>query len=88
MKTFKDLFLDESADTDGTPRRTIKASLRMAATDNGLPTRLAPADSNEDNLSDANNQKKSGTVTDKKARHLHRAIRLDDIDHNRTGSRP
>jgi hypothetical protein len=43
MKTFKDLFLNESADTHGTPRRTIKASLKMAMSDDASPTRPAPA---------------------------------------------
>jgi len=53
MKTFKDLFLDESADVYGTPRRTIKASLRMATAENGSPTGLAQAGSNEDDLSES-----------------------------------
>jgi ferritin-like metal-binding protein YciE len=59
MKTFKDLFLDESADVYGTPRRTIKASLRMATTDNG--SQLAQAGSNEDDLSESGQTSRSIT---------------------------
>jgi hypothetical protein len=53
MKTFKDQFLDESADVSGTPRRTIKASLKMATAENGSPTGLAQAGSNEDDLNES-----------------------------------
>ena len=66
MKTFKDLFLDESADVYGTPRRIIKASLRMAMADNGLHTGLAQAGSNEDDLSESG-QKGSEEAADKRA---------------------
>ena len=59
MKTFKDLFLDESADKDGSPRRTIKASLKMATAENGSPTGLAPAGSNEDDLSESGQTNRS-----------------------------
>ena len=58
MKTFKDLFLDESADVHNTPRRTIKASLRMAMADNGSPTGLAQAGSNKDDLSESGQTKR------------------------------
>ena len=54
MKTFKDLFLDQSADVHGTPRRIIKASLKMATAENESPTGLASAGSNEDDLSESN----------------------------------
>ncbi len=57
MKTFKELFLNEAADTNGTPRRTIKASLKMATTDEALPTRLAPASSNDDDSSESEQKK-------------------------------
>jgi hypothetical protein len=53
MKTFKDLFLDQSADVQGTPRRIIKASLKMATAENESPTGLASAGSNEDDLSES-----------------------------------
>ena len=56
MRSFKDLFLNEAADTAGTPRRTIKASLKMA-TDDALPTKLAPPDSNDDNFSESEQKK-------------------------------
>jgi ferritin-like metal-binding protein YciE len=64
MKTFKDLFLDQSADVHGTPRRIIKASLKMAAADNGSPTRLAQAGSNEADLSESDQTNRS--ITDKR----------------------
>jgi len=54
MKTFKDLFLDQSADVQGTPRRIIKASLKMATAENESPAGLASAGSNEDDLSESN----------------------------------
>ena len=63
MKTFKNLFLDESADVYGTPRRIIKASLRMAMADNGSPTGLAQAGSNKDDLSESGQTNRS--ITDK-----------------------
>jgi ferritin-like metal-binding protein YciE len=69
MKTFKDLFLDQSADVYGTPRRIIKASLRMATAENGSPTGLAQAGSNEDDLSESG-QKSSEAVADKSAGNL------------------
>jgi len=53
MKTFKNPFLDESADVTGTPRRIIKASLRMATADHGSPTGPAQTGSNEDDLSES-----------------------------------
>jgi hypothetical protein len=87
MKTFKDLFLDESADVHNTPRRTIKASLRMAMADNGSHTRLAHAGSNEDDLSESD-QKKSEAVADKRTRNLRLDIRPAGTGHNRTGSMP
>jgi hypothetical protein len=58
MKTFKDLFLDESADVHGTSRRTIKASLKMATAENGSPAGLAQAGSNEDDLSESGQTKR------------------------------
>jgi hypothetical protein len=69
MKTFKDLFLDESADIDDTPRRTIKASLRMAMADNGSHTGLAQAGRNEDDLNESD-QKGSEAAADKRVRNL------------------
>jgi len=57
MKTFKDLFLNEAADTNGPPRRTIKASLKMATNDDASPTRLAPASNNEDDASESDQKK-------------------------------
>jgi hypothetical protein len=51
MKTYKDLFLDQSADVSGTPRRIIKASLKMATADNGSPAGPGQDGSNEDDLS-------------------------------------
>jgi len=74
MKTFKDLFLDQSADVYGTSRRIIKASLRMATAENGSPTGLAQAGSNEDDLSESD-QKSSEAVADKRAGNLHRDAR-------------
>jgi hypothetical protein len=50
MKTFINLFPDESADIDDNPRRIIKASLRMATADNGSRTRLTQAGDIEDDL--------------------------------------
>lgn len=85
MRTFKDLFLDESADVYDTPRRTIKASLRMAMADDGSHTGLAHAGSNEDNLSESG-QKRSAAGADKRARNLHRCVRPADTGHNRAGS--
>jgi hypothetical protein len=63
MRTFKDLFLDESADVYGTPRRIIKASLRMATADNGSRTGLAQAGSNEDDLSESDQKRSKGWQT-------------------------
>jgi hypothetical protein len=87
MKTFKDLFLDQSADVYDTPRRIIRASLRMAMADNGSHTRLAYAGTNEDDLSESD-QKRSEEVADKRARNLHRDIRPAGTGHNRAGSMP
>jgi hypothetical protein len=60
MKTFKDLFLNESADIDDTPRRTIKASLRMATAENGPDPQPAPAGSNGDDTSESDQKKVGG----------------------------
>jgi hypothetical protein len=87
MKTFKDLFLDQSADVYGTPRRIIKASLRKAMADNGLPTGLAHAGSNKDDLSESD-QKRSEAVADKRAMNLHQDIRPIGTSLNRAGSMP
>ncbi len=57
MKTFKDLFLNESADVSGTPRRTIKASLKMATAENGPGTQPAPAGDNEEDPSESDPKK-------------------------------
>ncbi len=53
MKTFKDLFLNESADEDGSPRRIIKASLKMATAEKGSPAGPGQDGSNEDDLSES-----------------------------------
>jgi hypothetical protein len=53
MKTFKDLFLDPAADVHGPPRRIIKASLKVATAENGLPAGQAQAGRNEDDLSES-----------------------------------
>jgi ferritin-like metal-binding protein YciE len=74
MKTFKDSFLNESADVHDTPRRIIKASLKLAATNEGLPARLAPGGSNEDDQLESN-QKKLGAGADKSAGNLWSDIR-------------
>jgi len=74
MKTFKDLFLDESADVYGTSRRIIKASLRMATADNGSRTGLAQAGSKEGDLSESG-QKRSEAVADKRAENLRQDAR-------------
>ena len=69
MRTFKDLFLDESADVSGTSRHNIKASLRMATADNRSPTGLAPSGSNEEDLSESG-QERSAAVTGKSAERI------------------
>ena len=78
MRTFKDLFLDESADVAGTPRRTIKASLKMAMAGDGPPNGLAQAGSNEGDLSESD-QKRPEAAADKGAGNLRRDIRPLDI---------
>jgi len=53
MKTFADLYPDESEDKYRTPRRIIKASLKTAGSDNGLRARPAQTGGNEDDLNES-----------------------------------
>jgi hypothetical protein len=53
MKTFTDLFPDESEDKYPAPRRIIKASLKTAGSDNGSGTKPAQAGGNENDLNES-----------------------------------
>ena len=83
MKTFKDLFLNEAADTNGPPRRTIKASLKMATTDDPLPTRLAPASSDDDDASESEQKKRRNEAAGNRAGNLRQDIHLAGTRHHR-----
>jgi hypothetical protein len=84
MKIFKDSFLDESADVHNTPRRIIKASLKLAMTDQGSPTRLAPDGRNEDDSREFE-RKKSEAVADKGTRNLRSGIRPSGAGRDQAG---
>ncbi len=58
MKTLTDIFPDESANMDDTPRRIVKSSLKMAEADNETRTGPALAGNNEDDSNESDQKKK------------------------------
>ena len=86
MKTFKDLFLNESADIPGIPRRIIKASLRMARADNGSNADLAPVGGSGD--ADNESEEKRPLAGDEGRRIQQRDNHSGGASFNRTGSAP